>query len=304
MAAPEARRERTGALALLEVLRAPLLLSPVSDVVAGWSVASLATGRTGHGVPLVAAAACGTCLLAAGMAQNALADRADDAARKPDRPLPRGAVSARTVGVVFAALTVAALLFTAAAPGTTSTAVAIVVLTAAYHLLLKPVRVAGCLALGGLRGLDMALGAVAALGGVGPLLEVATPFAPLVACAGYALYVTGASLHASTDDGPGGEAWSAAGLLLASAALVGLAAIAGTSSAASVVTWPVFALALWRLVDGRRRLPPPALTGVALSNLVILGAGLCLGAGRVPEAALLLGLFLLSKRMLRVFPPS
>ena len=54
----------------------------------------------------------------------------------------------------------------------------------------------------------------------------------------------------------------------------------------------------------RRRLPPPPLTGVALSNLYLVGAGLCLAGGQPGAAGLVVALFALSKRLMRIFPPS
>lgn len=313
---------RRGVMALLEVLRAPLLLSPVSDVAAGWAVTTLALGSVSGeaggsrgAVPTewIAATVCGMALLGAGMAQNALLDRKDDAARKPDRPLPRGTVSVGLVTGTFAALTVGALAVALIAPGVLPVALAIVVLTAAYHTVLKPWRLPGCLTLGTLRGLDMALGATAAAGSVGALLELPwTTFSPLLACGAYALYITGASLHASTDDGPGEESWSRWGLSIDVLVLTCLGWVAASASSASPATSPatslatalVFAFALVRLVVGWRRLPPPPLTGVALSNMYLLGAGLCLGAGQTIAGMVVLGLFVLSRRMMRVFPPS
>jgi hypothetical protein len=297
-------------MALLEVLRAPLLLTPISDVAAGWAIATALCGTTavslGDGVPraLIAASACGVFLLGAGMAQNALADRADDAARKPNRPLPRGAVTMRTVTLSFGLLTLGALGASLAAPGTLMITLAIMALTGAYHYVLKPHRVAGCLTLGLLRGLDMLLGAVAATAGWHALQDLPiTAFSPFVVCALYALYVTGAALHASTDDEPEGGMWSRAGLTLDMLLLLALGWMATTAPDSDDPSL-LFLLAAIRLGIAWKTQPRPRVTGVALSNVYLLGAGICYGAGNLHLGTAVLVLFLVSRLLMRRFPPS
>ena len=202
-------------------------------------------------------------------------------------------------------MTMGAVILGLLVPGLLPLVLAIVVLTAAYHTVLKPRRLAGCLTLGALRGLDMALGAAAAAGGVGAVLEFpGAAFSPVVVCSAYAVYIAGASLHASTDDGPGGQVWSRWGLSLDVLTLAGLGWVSSTAPGASPVTALVFVFAIVRLSIAWRRLPPPPLTGVALSNMYLLGAGLCLGAGQEAVAAAVLLLFVGSRRLMRVFPPS
>ncbi len=321
-----------GVMALLEVLRAPLLLSPCSDVLAGWALATAAGLRapTASGQPsssatsLAVGLACGVLLLAAGMAQNALADRRDDEQRKPERPLPRGAVRLQTVRLTFAACTLAALGLSALAPGLPWVVASIVVLTASYHYVLKPHRLAGCLALGGLRGLDMLIGVAAAAGGLavygnglvqrmsfGDLSTISASGFPLIGCTLYGLYIASASLHASTDDAAPEHRsslrpWSTLGLSLCALCLISFGVISARAMEPSHATLAslLFAYALLRLVRAWQRLPPPPLTGVALSTMYLIGAGLCLGTGQLVEGALVLALFWASKRLMRVFPPS
>ena len=151
----------------------------------------------------------------------------------------------------------------------------------------------------------MGLGAVAAAGGLGALFDLPwAAFSPLTVCGAYAVYIAGASLHASTDDAPGGQAASRAGLSLATLMLVGLGWLASRAPGAAMPTAIVFGFAIVRLTVAWRRLPPPPLTGVALSNMYLLGAGVCLGAGRPMAGAVVLGLFVGSRRLMRLFPPS
>ena len=304
--------------AVLEALRAPLLLSPVADVLAGWCVMAGAArdGASVDGAPGVfaRAALAGCCLLASGMAQNALVDLEDDRRRRPSRPLPRGAVGTRPIAVVMVTTALAALAL-AATISTDALAVAALVLavSAAYHAGLKRRRLVGCGLLGAARGLDLLLGAVA----WASLHPGASSWpAPVQAAAGlYALYMAGASLHASTDDEHGSRVWSRAGLGLSFATLGTLLLAAGWqawqargAALAPAAGLAVLAWATARLAQAAGRLPAPALTGVALSNLHLVDAGLCLVAAPLalaaPSAAVVLALYWLSRRLLGVFPPS
>ena len=297
-------------MALLELLRAPLLLTPISDVAAGWAVATAlcdppATSPAGGELrPLIAASACGVFLLGAGMAQNALSDRADDSARKPTRPIPRGAITPRMAQFTFGLLTLGALAASLAAPGTLVITLAIISLTAAYHYILKPSRVAGCLSLGLLRGLDMLLGATAATAGWHALQELpVTAFSPFVVCAIYALYVTGAALHASTDDETDGGLWSRAGLTLDMLLLFVLGWMV-TTTPEGRDSLLLLALAAIRLAIAWKTQPRPRVTGVALSNIYLLGAGVCYAADDVQLGTTVLIMFLASRLLMRRFPPS
>lgn len=224
--------------AMFEVLRAPLLLSPIADVTAG-AAAAYATwaATTRAGQPLVdapgpawvgrwaCAALVGVLLLAAGMAQNAVTDLDDDRQRKRDRPLVRGELSVESVRrlwrlLVVAAIAIAWLLSDVAA----LLAVAVVLVASLYHHGARRSRVAGSALLGVCRALCLLLGAVV-VGRYGDREAVDAALAaardvemlggrvPVVALL-YGLYVFGASLHASTDDEPEPSSWSLGGALI------------------------------------------------------------------------------------------
>lgn len=292
-----ARRAR----ALLTVLRAPLLLSPLADSLAGWTLARWDAGQswTAQLTELPPAALAGCCLLAAGMAQNALVDQQDDRLRKPDRPLPRGDLSPAFVGLCWGLLTLAALGLCVISPTLWPGVLLIIALSAAYHLLLKVQRLAGCLSLGILRGTSMGLGVLAA-GGQWP------GGIPLLGCAVYGLYIMGASLHASTDDEPRQGSGSVVGLGLCLAVLLALAGWLTLQLQDPLdLAGPLLLLwALFRLFHGMRTQAPPALTGTALSGLHLLHAGLVAGLGQPLVACLILALFASGRRLLRFFPPS
>jgi 4-hydroxybenzoate polyprenyltransferase len=326
------RAARGSPRAVLELLRAPLLLSPAADVIAGWVVAwtSVAhrvtsTGQhplpAAHGWPaLLVAALTGTCLLAAGMTLNGLVDLPEDRRRKPDRPLPRGALSARSAWWLWALSTLGALSLAASlSREVLGVAASIVLLSALYHAGWKRLRLPGCLTLGAARGLDLALGGLAfaavlpdpagaaearAMAGVDTMILLAAALA-------YGLYMFGASLHASTDDEGGGAAWSRAGLsvcglMLLAPAVAGLAVHGPAAS--SLFSIGIAGWALTRLAYAWRRLSAPVVTGVALSGLYLFHASLCLSQGALAwgplGAGLVLALFAGSRLLLRSFPPT
>jgi 4-hydroxybenzoate polyprenyltransferase len=345
-AAPAAGGATAGGSTLrawLEVLRAPLLLSPCADVLAGWSLAfTVAFVRASAAEPsagdafrapgaalaawpvLLRAMLTGMCLLAAGMAQNAVADVEDDRRRKPGRPIPRGALSVGAARAAWVGLTLMALVVAASvSERLLDVAAAIAALTWLYHFVLKRWRLPGCAALGALRGLDLALGGVALMaasagarpGSTEDALRFANLGPVLLTAPGYAAYMACASLHASTDDEPGARAWSRLGLGAAVALLLILLVLtvapllrAGETSPVRWLSAVLVAAAILRLARAWRRLPPPAVTGVALSNLYLFDASVVCFGNYEPLAlgggAFILALFVLGRLFLRIVPPS
>ncbi len=217
--------------AVFEVLRAPLLLSPLADVLAGACIARALLAATGAqwadvSVSAVALAGLvGVSLLGAGMAQNALADLDEDRRHKPDRPLARGALPVETVRLIWRLLIVVGVGLSAlVSPVLVQVALVIVLVSAAYHAGGKRVRLLGCLLLGLARGLCMLLGVVAALG-VEDFASLQSTWQasgalefPAAARLGfviplYAVSIATASLHASTDDESQSSPWSLLGIL-------------------------------------------------------------------------------------------
>jgi 4-hydroxybenzoate polyprenyltransferase len=326
--------------AWLEVLRAPLQLSPVADVLAGWCVAAVAAVTNDSGVLVAApadlrsmllpslaslglAAGAGVLMLAGGMLLNAVVDVADDRRRKPTRPLPRGALRPAVVAIVAVVLLVLAfVVVTLGVPGAGATVSVMIGLIAVYHLGLKRLRLPGCATLGAIRGLDLLLGVMAwravatgharFLAGINPSPRPGSGLA-LVAIA-YGLYMTGASLHASTDDEPGRSRWSAAGTALSLLALAVVGALLmqalpiGASRASLVACLVLLLAAASRIASAARIGPAPRTTGVLLSGLYLFDAAVCFGGGwgrvSIVAGGVTLGLFVASRLLLRRFPPT
>ncbi|MEU0231343.1 MULTISPECIES: SCO3242 family prenyltransferase [unclassified Streptomyces] len=157
---------REGLRAWSELLRVSALPSVPGDALAG---AAAAGTRPGRGTAWAVGSS--LCLYEAGMALNDWADRYEDAAERPHRPVPSGRVSPGAALGAAGALTAAGLVLAARA-GRPPLAVATVLAATvwAYDLRLKHTA-AGPAVMGAARGLDLLLGATAtvsaARGGAG-----------------------------------------------------------------------------------------------------------------------------------------
>ncbi|MEV5436842.1 SCO3242 family prenyltransferase [Streptomyces sp. NPDC052682] len=141
------------------MLRLPALFTVPGDALAG----AAAAGARPEARTLLAIGS-SLCLYEAGMALNDWADRAEDAAERPHRPLPSGRIRPAAALTVAGALTGAGLTLAARA-GRPALAVAapLAALVWAYDLTLKHTP-AGPLAMAATRGLDLLLGAASTTG--------------------------------------------------------------------------------------------------------------------------------------------
>ncbi|MEV0204210.1 SCO3242 family prenyltransferase [Streptomyces sp. NPDC050788] len=142
-----------------ELLRLPALFTVPGDALAGAAATSAAPGpRT------LLAIGSSLCLYEAGMALNDWADREEDAAERPHRPLPSGRIHPAAALTAACALTGAGLALAARA-GRPALAVAapLAATVWAYDLALKHTP-AGPPAMAAARGLDLLLGAAATTG--------------------------------------------------------------------------------------------------------------------------------------------
>ncbi|MFF8970733.1 SCO3242 family prenyltransferase [Streptomyces sp. NPDC014995] len=151
-----------------ELLRLPALCTVPGDALAG---AAALTARPNHRTLLAIASS--VCLYEAGMALNDWADRREDAAERPHRPLPSGRVRPAAAFTAACAFTAAGLGLAARA-GRPALAVAapLAATVWSYDLVLKRTPV-GPSAMAAARGLDLLLGAAATAGHVRPALPSA-----------------------------------------------------------------------------------------------------------------------------------
>ncbi|MEU9430978.1 SCO3242 family prenyltransferase [Streptomyces sp. NPDC048252] len=139
-----------------ELLRVSALFTVPGDVLAG----AAASGRR-PGAATALAAGASLCLYEAGMALNDWADREEDAAERPHRPVPSGRIAPGQALAAAAVLTGAGLgLGFAAGRPAAWCATAIAGTVWAYDLRLKHTA-AGPAAMAAARGLDLLMGAVA-----------------------------------------------------------------------------------------------------------------------------------------------
>ncbi|WUV20836.1 UbiA family prenyltransferase [Streptomyces sp. NBC_01485] len=150
------------------MLRLPALFTVPGDALAG---AAAVVARPDHRTLLAIGSS--LCLYEAGMALNDWADRAEDAAERPHRPLPSGRVSPTAAFTAACAFTAAGLALAArAGRPALSVAAPLAATVWCYDLALKHTTV-GPFAMAAARGLDLLLGAVATAGRARPALPSA-----------------------------------------------------------------------------------------------------------------------------------
>lgn len=141
----------------LELLRPANVVTAVADVLAGYAVA----GRGNHHtLPWLLAAT--VCLYAGGVVLNDFFDRALDAVERPERPIPSGRVTASRAAALGAMLLIAGVVL--AAVGSRAAAVvagAVALMVVLYDVRMKRYAIAGPVAMGLCRGLNLVLGIAA-----------------------------------------------------------------------------------------------------------------------------------------------
>ena len=220
-------------LAWAELLRLPALFTVPGDVLAGAATTAAAPNpRT------LLAIGSSFCLYEAGMALNDWADRAEDAAERPHRPLPSGRIHPAAALSAACALTGAGLALAARA-GRPALAVAapLAATVWAYDLALKHTP-AGPVAMATARGLDLLLGAAATTG------RTRDALCPAALLGTHTLAVTAVSRQETTGGTP----------------LTPLAALAATGLLARLVSRPP-AVATWRRSTVRAARMPTAAVG-------------------------------------------
>ncbi|RBI63452.1 4-hydroxybenzoate polyprenyltransferase [halophilic archaeon] len=176
------------------LVRVPNLFTAPPDVLAGAALATLAGGAVGA-TDLFAVAVASLLLYAGGTTLNDYFDAPVDAEERPERPIPSGRVPRRTALALGAAFLVAGVLLALVAGGRPAVVAALLALgVALYDGPLKG-GLAGFLAMGSIRGLNVVLGVVAAgrLPGVPPWLLAV----PLVVAAYVAAFTSMAASEAT-----------------------------------------------------------------------------------------------------------
>lgn len=210
--------------AILQLLRLPTVFTAMADIFLGFILTHRKLDPWPEFVGLLMAS-CG--LYLAGMVFNDVFDRVQDAAERPNRPIPSGRVSLRTAILLGVGLMTAGVA-SAAWVGTWSLIIAVLLVAAilGYDSFLKRTPL-GPLAMGSCRFLNVMLGASAS-----PWLASTMIWArPQLACAiGLGIYIVGVTLFARTEAKQSGRAVLAAALAIMNAGLGVLAWL--------LLTWP------------------------------------------------------------------
>jgi 4-hydroxybenzoate polyprenyltransferase len=140
----------------LELVRIANVFTAVADVVAGYLLVMGAAARPGEMALLAMASAA---LYGGGCALNDYRDRLRDARQRPRRPLPSGRLSLPAAVILASALLIAGpALAWLAAPGAGAAALLLLGMILYYNLAGKGRGIVGPLAMGGCRGLNLAMG--------------------------------------------------------------------------------------------------------------------------------------------------
>lgn len=146
--------------AWLALLRAPNLLTVPGDPISGACLAAMALGVPLAWPPLARCMAASLAFYASGLLANDYVDRREDARDRPERPIPSGRLSARSVLATSLLLTLAGLCVAGTVRfSATAVAALLSVSSWGYNLGIKRIPVAGPALMGGCRALNLLLGA-------------------------------------------------------------------------------------------------------------------------------------------------
>ncbi len=286
--------DRTGRVwAALTLARPANVVTALADVLAGAAAAGTLAGLPGL---LLSTAA----LYAGGVVLNDVFDAALDTQERPERPIPSGRISKAAAAALGGGLLVLGVL----SAGLVSVASLIIAVTIAATVLLydawaKHQSLAGPLAMGACRGLNLLLGVSAApalLGSLWPLALIPVAYIAAITA------ISRGEVHG------GGQriGWAAVGLVAAVlAALVGLG-LFGPQPAWTAL--PFVALLAWRVLPpfvNAAREPQPALIGAAVRagvlSLILLDAALAAAFAGPLYGAAVLALWPVSLWLSRLF---
>ena len=288
------RMDRTGRTwAYLTLTRRANVVTALADVLAGAAAAGTVAGLPGL---LLSTAA----LYAGGVVLNDVFDAALDTRERPERPIPAGRVTragAAAVGGGLLAVGVLAAGLVSAASLAVAAGIALTVLL--YDAWAKHHPLAGPMAMGACRGLNLLLGVSAAPALLGQLWPLALiPIAYIAA-------ITAVS-RGEVHGGGRHTGWLAVGLIGAVLAALIALGLAGGEPAWAVL--PFAALLAWRVLPpfvAAAQTPLPALIGTAVRagvlSLILLDAALAAAFAGPLYGAVVLALWPVSLRLARLF---
>jgi 4-hydroxybenzoate polyprenyltransferase len=268
-------------LGYLRLVRLPNVFTAIADVVAAYT----AYATVNHGA-LTAADFRGMALLAlasaflylAGMALNDLADRAEDAMVRPNRPIPSGQVSLTGAAACGFGLMLLGIVLAALQGDSWPLAVALAFSILAYDFASKGITILGPVTLGLCRFFNVAMGSAAGAGTVwGMFKDHGYLNVPLALAFSVGIYAAGLTAFSAQEESGKQIRSILTGWIFCGAALA-IAGIFGQSFAGWIALGPLTLLLVVRTVQLAK-----AGTPLAARNLVRTGVmGVCaLDAGLV-----------------------
>ena len=294
VAAAKIRFDRTSRLwAYATLMRPANVVTAMADVLAGAAAAGTADGLPGLLLST-------TALYAGGVVLNDVFDANLDAKERPERPIPSGRVSQREAAALGSALLALGVLLAGVVSLVSFLVAAAVAATVLlYDAWAKHHPLAGPLAMGACRGLNLLLGLSAApalLGVLWPLTLI--PVA-------YIASITAIS-RGEVHGGRQRTGWLAVGLV--GLVLAVLTALGLWGSQPVWATLPFVALFAWRVLPpfvAAAQRPLPALIGTAVRagvlSLIVLDAALAAAFAGPLYGAVVLALWPVSLRLARLF---
>ncbi len=284
----------------LQLFRAPNLFTVPGDPLAGFL---LATSRSlPNHTHLVAVVVASLCFYSAGLLSNDLADIEVDRRERPERPLPSGRATPRTVLIVsIVLLTLGIIACGLVGRAACFTGAGLIASIASYNLISKNIPIIGPLNMGLCRGLSLWLGVTAAHD------RAFFPQPALVAAVLLTLYIATVTFIAHREMDPqriGAQRWMPVILLLS-----GSFVFLQTASHEKMAVAFILIIAVMLAIAGARQLALPHASvprtiGLWISLLLLLQAAFAAGAGRMQASALLLALWPVSRIVGRRFYAS
>ena len=274
-----------------QLLRLPNLLTVPGDPIVGFLLAG-GTVAYGGWRRLLPAVAVSLLLYAAGLIQNDLAHLPEDARKRPERPLPSGAIRPRSAWFALLALVVAAMLVAVRIGlAASNLALGVVVLITLYNYVTSRVRLLGPINMGLCRAVSVLLGASAAAGWNG--LTGPVPFAAMTIGL-YVVAVTVIAMRETKTTAVGVRRWLPSVALMVGYPFVIFWVARGFGAG---LFWPVivtYALIMWSwlssICDGHRLkgvCEPSRIgqtVGMLVRSLLLVQAALAAAAGWGEEA--------------------
>jgi 4-hydroxybenzoate polyprenyltransferase len=255
----------------LRLVRLPNVFTAIADILAAFTIMHLSIAAPFAFGTMACLAAASGALYLSGMALNDLADRAEDARVRPNRPIPSGQVSVSGAAACGIALMLAGIALAGLSGPSLPWALALAVSILAYDFATKHVTVLGPITLGFCRFFNVLLGSAAASAGViADLRDGGVLNKPIAMALTVGIYAAGLTAFSAQEETGKQIRSIVIGWFFCGAALL-IGGLTGISLTGWIVLGPLALLLIIRTIDLARSGTP-----LAARNLVRTGVmGVC-----------------------------